>query len=301
MKAGKTFKWIGVGAAALGVVVVIAALSISSETYAHYVEQKFIESARESNILLDFSSSDLFYSGFRSSGIKAFFPQAYTALMVDNAELTVPVASILRGRPQVTAHGSAYEGTITGSGEFRLGGNEARWSFDLEQLKFFQHPHARLIGLTDGLLTLRVPELAIDADGRASGRIQLQLEQVQKPERTTLPTFLTRLPLAITIPALTDGRLSMEASFDPTLVTLSQFLLRSSLGKITSRGTLRLLDGHPLSIDVSIKVKLTDTGVTELGPWVELASRGNIPHTKNRFMVQIQGSVQRPQVRFHAR
>ncbi|MBN8550583.1 MAG: type II secretion system protein GspN [Deltaproteobacteria bacterium] len=287
---------------ALGVVLLgllLAALFlVNPGRYSAYLEQSMVRSARDAGVLLSFGNSQLSLSQLQAHQVKIAIPRKFLFFDVDSISLQPEYLTLLGLKPRMSLEAKLYEGTLNGIGQYWLRSGEGTGSIRAQDIKVAEHAQLSGLGLRDGTLALEGLDLSFDPSGLRSGKLQVLLQGVQKPQTSSFPLRSFGLPLDLQLPSFSDLNLSLRADVQRPNIEISEFDLSSSLGTLKARGKLTLApNGQPGSIILDGTTELTSEGLAALGQYLPLLSGGSIDETTSRFRFLLKGSPQLPSLR----
>ena len=275
---------------ALIAVVAIAFYSVPSSAYLDLLQANVVPQLRRQGVELSWESGRVYAFGIKLVQTKVTISRAFVTLGFDSCEARVRTLSLVTATPKAHLICNGYGGTVALQASFTLAGEMTAMSFQAQGLQLAKHPQLAGLGIESGTLEANAPALQFN-NGAVRGRAMVALKGVNKPGDTQLPPQLTRLPMMVVIPSISDLNLSLPATLNGHQAIIQGIEMTSSLGEISGDA-----EADRDRLKGSFVVSLLPDGKRILGPWLPVISGGALTPESGRFTANLSGSKRAPRL-----
>lgn len=245
-----------------------------------FIEQRLVRLAGDNGIILSLDDFSLGFGSPSAKNVSVRFSNGRLplAFLIDTLALSPKYFSLFSNIAAGHLEATSYEGSILIDSSMPTSGGDPSVKLEIENLNLVKHPQIAGLGISSGVLTLNTSALQFRPHPLPLGTARLELEKLGIPRKIQLHPQLTGLPLPLTLPAIHDGTLTLDAKVEGDTLEIANFDFTSSWGECTGDGTLAIdRTGRVQGADLEFDIHLSDVGNKEFASYFLLLGKNRLP------------------------
>jgi hypothetical protein len=270
----------------------ISLRTIDQSLYTNFAIQQIERIALKRNIALNIEKFEI--EGLRlklnNINIKKALPALVVLdLTIDELRIMPNFYKLLIGSIDIIIAGQAYEGTFQLPFNSNLITSKSNFNLAIENLNLSKIEQFKLFDIESGILNLSIRNAELNKNIPINAEVLMSITNFNKPNSNTLSPQLTKLPLELKIPALTNLSLALAGSLsNQETFLINNFKTNSNLGDVEAKGNLIFNRSWQITKNnITGKGLLSNVGQSEIGSILTILSSGKVSSQTKEFTFDV--------------
>jgi hypothetical protein len=270
----------------------ISLRTIDQSLYTNFAIQQIERIALKRNIALNIEKFEI--EGLRlklnNINIKKALPALVVLdLTIDELRIMPNFYKLLIGSIDIIVAGQAYEGTFQLPFNSNLITSKSNFNLAIENLNLSKIEQFKLFDIESGILNLSIRNAELNKNIPINAEVLMSITNFNKPNSNTLSPQLTKLPLELKIPALTNLSLALAGSLsNQETFLINNFKTNSNLGDVEAKGNLIFNRSWQITKNnITGKGLLSNVGQSEIGSILTILSSGKVSSQTKEFTFDV--------------